>query len=407
MSVIAGRGRGHRALSDRRARRRSRAAEGVRLRHVKAHGALYNMADQGSRRSRTAIARAVRPSTPRLVLFGLPGTELLRAGRGGRPARRCRRLCRPQLRGGRLADAAQPARGGDRRRRGGRGARRAHGSRGRRSVSRTARWCRCGSPPSASTATRPGRTRWPGGFATGSSARGSRFARPAASRWRIRYPEASSGGGVRRRCRAKRALLAAGLGWMLDSFDVMLYALVLAVADGGPRHRQADGGLLGSVTLIAAAAGGAAVRGHRRSLRADQGADGRASSSTRSSRPRAAWRRASAQLAVFRVLLGIGMGGEWASGASLVSESWPREHRGKALGLMQSAWAVGYGAAAIVDLAGAAALRLAGGVLRRRRAGAADDVDPARVEEPAIWQARAAEPRARRSRGCSRPARDR
>jgi len=55
-----------------------------------------------------------------------------------------------------------------------------------------------------------------------------------------------------------------------------------------------------------------------------------------------------AQLAVFRICLGIGMGGEWASGASLVSESWPREHRGKALGLMQSAWAIGYGAAAIV-----------------------------------------------------------
>ena len=47
-----------------------------------------------------------------------------------------------------------------------------------------------------------------------------------------------------------------------------------------------------------------------------------------------------AQLAVFRILLGIGMGGEWASGAALVSETWPAEHRGKALGLMQSAWAI-------------------------------------------------------------------
>jgi MFS family permease len=42
------------------------------------------------------------------------------------------------------------------------------------------------------------------------------------------------------------------------------------------------------------------------------------------------------------------MGGEWASGAALVSETWPAEHRGKALGFMQSSWAVGYGAAAIV-----------------------------------------------------------
>ena len=54
------------------------------------------------------------------------------------------------------------------------------------------------------------------------------------------------------------------------------------------------------------------------------------------------------QLAVFRILLGLGMGGEWASGAALVSETWPAEHRGKALGFMQSAWAIGYAAAALV-----------------------------------------------------------
>jgi MFS family permease len=42
------------------------------------------------------------------------------------------------------------------------------------------------------------------------------------------------------------------------------------------------------------------------------------------------------------------MGGEWASGAALVSETWAAEHRGKALGFMQSAWAVGYGLAAVV-----------------------------------------------------------
>jgi MFS family permease len=54
------------------------------------------------------------------------------------------------------------------------------------------------------------------------------------------------------------------------------------------------------------------------------------------------------QLAVFRMLLGIGMGGEWASGAALVSETWPDEHRGKALGFMQSSWAIGYALAAIV-----------------------------------------------------------
>jgi MFS family permease len=51
------------------------------------------------------------------------------------------------------------------------------------------------------------------------------------------------------------------------------------------------------------------------------------------------WIRANiAQLATFRILLGIGMGGEWATGAALVSESFPAKHRGKALAFVQSAW---------------------------------------------------------------------
>jgi MFS family permease len=56
------------------------------------------------------------------------------------------------------------------------------------------------------------------------------------------------------------------------------------------------------------------------------------------------------QLAVFRVLLGIGMGGEWATGVALVSETFPARHRGKALAFVQSSWAVGYGLAALVNL---------------------------------------------------------
>src|SRR5437667_11465283 len=47
------------------------------------------------------------------------------------------------------------------------------------------------------------------------------------------------------------------------------------------------------------------------------------------------------QLAVFRFVLGLGMGGEWTTGAALIAETWRAEHRGKALGLMQSASAIG------------------------------------------------------------------
>ena len=147
----------------------------------------------------------------------------------------------------------------------------------------------------------------------------------------------------------RRALVAAGLGWMLDSFDVMLYALVLASLMSDLGMSKETAGLLGSLTLLSSAAGGVAFGvladrfGRTRALMASvliysvfTAACGFA--------------QTVAQLAVFRVLLGIGMGGEWASGAALVSETWPAEHRGKALGLMQSAWAIGYGAAALATM---------------------------------------------------------
>jgi MFS family permease len=146
---------------------------------------------------------------------------------------------------------------------------------------------------------------------------------------------------------AKRALVAASLGWMLNSFDVMLYSLVLASLLAGLHLTKASAGILGSVTLLAAAAGGlifgviADRFGRTRALMASvliyavfTAACGLAHSFV--------------QLAVFRILLGLGMGGEWASGASLVSDTWPAEHRGKALGFMQSGWAIGYALAAAV-----------------------------------------------------------
>jgi UPF0271 protein len=55
------------------------AADGVRLSHVKPHGALYNMAARDAAMAQ-AIARAVRAVDPSLVLFGLSGSQLIAAG---------------------------------------------------------------------------------------------------------------------------------------------------------------------------------------------------------------------------------------------------------------------------------------------------------------------------------------
>jgi MFS family permease len=148
---------------------------------------------------------------------------------------------------------------------------------------------------------------------------------------------------------AQRALLAASLGWLLDSFDVMLYSLVLAqlILDPQLHLTRQLAGTLGSITLIAAAVGGLAF-----GLIADR--FGRTRALMASVLIYAVFTAACGlaqtvvQLAIFRILLGFGMGGEWASGASLVAESFPDEHRGKALGLMQSSWALGYALAAVV-----------------------------------------------------------
>lgn len=146
---------------------------------------------------------------------------------------------------------------------------------------------------------------------------------------------------------ARRALVAASLGWLLDAFDVMLYALVLTSLMSDLGMDRGTGGLLASLTLAASALGGIVF-----GVLADRWGRTRALSlsiliySVFSAA--SGFAQTVVQLGVFRFFLGIGMGGEWASGAALVSETWPAKHRGKALGLMQSCWAIGYGAAALV-----------------------------------------------------------
>lgn len=56
------------------------------------------------------------------------------------------------------------------------------------------------------------------------------------------------------------------------------------------------------------------------------------------------------QLALFRFITALGIGGEWAAGAALVAEVWPESQRTRAAGWLQSAWAVGFLLAALVTL---------------------------------------------------------
>ena len=143
----------------------------------------------------------------------------------------------------------------------------------------------------------------------------------------------------------RRALLAASLGWMLDSMDFMIYSMVLAYMMKDLGMSKPVAGLLSSFSQVAAAVGGLVF-----GVIADRYGRTRAmiGSITVYSIFTAAcgFSQTITQLAVLRVIVGFGLGGEFASGAALVSETWPSEHRGKALGIVHSSWAVGYAVAA-------------------------------------------------------------
>ena len=184
---------------------------------------------------------------------------------------------------------------------------------------------------------------------------------------------------------AWKALIAAQLGWMLDSMDFLLFTFALRAIQREFDLDSATMGLMTSVALVAAAFGGIAF-----GRLADR--MGRVSAMTLTmliySVATAGLATATAPWHLFfwRALVGIGMGGEWSCGSVLVAESWPAEHRAKAVGMMQSAWAIGALLAAglsalILEPYGWRALFLIGvfpaifaWVIRRN------------VEEPQIWK---------------------
>jgi MFS family permease len=145
----------------------------------------------------------------------------------------------------------------------------------------------------------------------------------------------------------RRTLIAAGLGWMLDAFDVMLYALVLAHIMRDLSMSKGTAGLLNTLTLLASGIGGVLFGfiadriGRKRALMATILTYSVFSFAC-------GFSTTILMLACFRFALGLGMGGEWNTGAALVAETWPGEQRARALAVVQSSWAIGYALAALV-----------------------------------------------------------
>lgn len=147
-------------------------------------------------------------------------------------------------------------------------------------------------------------------------------------------------------------LLVAWLGWVFDSMDAMIYALVLHPALHellpsalGRPATDADigwyGGIIFSVFLLGWAIGGVAF-----GVVADRW--GRTKTLIVTILIYAIFTGMAAlsetwwHLAVYRFLTALGIGGEWAAGAAIVAEVWPEDKRAKAAGILQSAWAAGF-----------------------------------------------------------------
>ncbi len=154
-------------------------------------------------------------------------------------------------------------------------------------------------------------------------------------------------------------LFVAWLGWVFDSMDATIYALVMEPAlhellsKGGAAATTATigwhGGMIFSIFLLGWAVGGVVF-----GVLADR--FGRTKTLVFTILTYAIFTGLAAlsatwwQLAVYRFLTALGIGGEWAAGAALVAEVWPEEKRSKAAGILQSAWAAGFLIASCVNL---------------------------------------------------------
>jgi MFS family permease len=144
----------------------------------------------------------------------------------------------------------------------------------------------------------------------------------------------------------RRTFWACASGWALDGMDFMIYPLVIGTIIALWKVDPGTAGLAGTVTLLASAIGGwlggylADRIGRVKTLQLTilwfsffslvcavvQNFD---------------------QLLIARALLGLGFGGEWAAGAVLMGEAIRPQFRGRAVGSVQSGWAVGWGLAVL------------------------------------------------------------
>jgi len=144
----------------------------------------------------------------------------------------------------------------------------------------------------------------------------------------------------------RRALLAAYAGYGLDGFDFMIYSFIIPTLLGLWSLSKAEAGYIASGALITSAIGGWAA-----GVLADRYGRARILQLT------VLWfavftflsgfTGSFGQLFFTRAMQGFGFGGEWAVGSVLVAEIIDARYRGRAAGLVQSSWSLGWAGAAL------------------------------------------------------------
>jgi MFS family permease len=138
-----------------------------------------------------------------------------------------------------------------------------------------------------------------------------------------------------------RTLSVAITGYALDAMDFLLYSTVISLIISEFGITPGFAGAISSISLVAAVLGG-----YFFGILSDFVGRSKAlyisviiySLGTVMS----GFSQDATQLLIWRVILGLGMGGEWGAGVALVNETWPAKHRMKAIGFVQAGWPIGY-----------------------------------------------------------------
>ncbi len=145
----------------------------------------------------------------------------------------------------------------------------------------------------------------------------------------------------------RRTFWSCKVGYALDAMDTQILSFVIPTLIGVWGLSKADAGLIGTCTLLASAAGGWIA-----GILSDRIGRVRALQIT------ILWfavftflcglAQNYEQLLIARTLMGFGFGGEWTAGAVLIGEAIRAQDRGKAVGMVQAGWALGWGASALL-----------------------------------------------------------